>query len=369
MNSVSIEVIGDAFADVYCYLEAGLPSLGGDSRLTEPIHTVPGGSALNTTTHLASLIKYFGNEGRISNINLQSVINENDVYGKLIIDHAKTHNFRLINRRISNVPSCFVTSEAKKFAGEKSTGHCAVIVASNDRSFMTHLGCMEDFKGSHILPISSSPECTHQHVHIAGYYNIRGFWGCELANQLKLMRDSMKKTGTKLTISLVPQQDASNVWDGGLSEVLKYVDFLILNEDEAKSIARCQRDIDEATSNKKIANHFHESSPNTFVIVTRGSRGAVVFHSGDITLDQSSPRQITNPLDPTGAGDAFASGFIYGLLDSCGAVATNDTITIPSVLKQALRWGCALGTCNVLVKGASTTVSKHSIETMLQELG
>ena len=90
MENISIEVIGDAFADVYCYLQSGLPSLGGDSRLTEPIHTVAGGSGLNTTTHLASLFRYFdaGNLSTKDIISLQTAINENDIYGKLIIDLA-----------------------------------------------------------------------------------------------------------------------------------------------------------------------------------------------------------------------------------------------------------------------------------------
>lgn len=65
--------------------------------------------------------------------------------------------------------------------GDKSTGHCAVIVSKGDRSFMTHVGCMEDFRGSHVLTNfmgqidSKDIPSTHGHVHIAGYYNLEGF--------------------------------------------------------------------------------------------------------------------------------------------------------------------------------------------------
>ena len=371
-NNISIEVIGDAFADVYCYLQSGLPSLGGDSRLTEPIHTVAGGSGLNTTTHLASLFRYFdaGNLSTKDIISLQTAINENDIYGKLIIDHSNAHNFKLINRRTSEVPNCFIgTSEAKKIAREKSTGHCAVIVASNDRSFMTHLGCMEDFQGSHILQSNISSECRYKHVHIAGYFNIPGFWDGQLATQLEMMRDSIKKSGgTKLTISLVPQYDATCKWNGGLRDVLKFVDFLILSELEAKYIAGCADQNDEDICIKRIIQHFLEWSPSTFVTITRGSRGASVLYQGNIIACQCTPRQITNPIDPTGAGDAFAAGFIYCLAQTNGVTKTSgDTFRLDEI-KKALKWGCAMGTCNVQIRGASQPCAKQDINTMLREI-
>ncbi len=86
---LSIEVIGDAFADIYCYLEADMPKHGGDSRLREPIHTVAGGSGLNTATHVSSLLSQFwrneiADKPRTSNVSLQAVINENDEHGSLI---------------------------------------------------------------------------------------------------------------------------------------------------------------------------------------------------------------------------------------------------------------------------------------------
>ena len=358
MENLSIDVIGDAFADVYCFLESGLPTLGGDSRLTEPISTVPGGSALNTTTHLASLIRYFigGNSDKLS---LQTVVNENDVYGKLIIDHAAQHNFKLINRRISNVPSCFIgTSDAQKF-GDKSTGHCAVIVAGGDRSFMTHLGCMEDFRGSHILMSSPSPEVTRQHVHISGYFNIPGFWHGELANQLAMMQENAKKENKMLTISLVPQQDATDRWDGGLKEVLRYIDFLILNEVEARFIAGCTSEGNETKCTNIIAQYFNEVNPKTVVIVTMGCKGVTAFQSGNKTFYQSAPREISSPLDPTGAGDAFAAGFLYGILNYPES----------NKVKTGLQWGCAMGTCDVMVRGASTLCSKQNIETLLKDCG
>lgn len=166
-----ISVVGDAFVDVYCYLHDETPEVvvGGDARLTKPITTRAGGSGINTATHLTSLIKHFGinNENAIG-VNCQSVVNENDAYGKLIIEHAKSQGFNLLNRRVSDYPSCFFGTEEELSHGGKSTGHCAVIVAKGERSFMTHLGCIEDYKGSHIMDESINGSIDLQHVHVAG---------------------------------------------------------------------------------------------------------------------------------------------------------------------------------------------------------
>ncbi|KAL7543615.1 hypothetical protein ACHAXR_012921 [Thalassiosira sp. AJA248-18] len=245
---LSINIIGDAFADIYCYLEGKMPELGGDARLVQPMHTVAGGSALNTATHLSSLLRQFWmNESipRTSNVNLQTVINENDEYGKMIVAHVNRHQFTLSNRRVSNHPSCYLgTNEAvlQRQEGEKSTGHCAVIVSQGDRSFMTHLGCIADFRGSHILtnfldPRDNNGDPANHHVHIAGYYNISGFWDGELERKLAEMRQIQTKSQQRMTISLVVQHDATEKWNGGLLSLLQYVDFLILSEVEAKSIS------------------------------------------------------------------------------------------------------------------------------------
>ena len=239
-----------------------MPKHGGDSRLVQPMHTVAGGSALNTATHLSSLLRHFWIDGskddtpRTSNVNLQTVINENDEYGRMIASHCSIHQFMLINRRVSNHPSCYFGSNEAVLQSQKddkSTGHCAVIVSKGDRSFMTHLGCMEDFRGSHILTNfqdhhdDKNATNTHQHVHIAGYYNIDGFWDGRLASKLAEMRELETKTKKRMTVSLVPQQDATDKWDGGLLDILQYIDFLILSEVEAKNITKykCEDNEDE----------------------------------------------------------------------------------------------------------------------------
>jgi len=368
-----------------------MPEHGGDARLVQPIHTVAGGSGLNTATHLSSLLRHFWTNGsgdgdklpRTSNVNLQTVINENDDHGKLIASHCNRHEFALINRRVSSHPSCYCgTNEAalQSQAGDKSTGHCAVIVSKGDRSFMTHLGCMEDFRGSHILTnfryLDNKTETTitqnAQHVHIAGYYNIAGFWDGELAGKLAEMRETQTETNERISISLVPQQDATNQWDGGLLNILQYIDFLILSEIEVKNITKYQsgdkHDCNHSGLLKHVAHFSSSKVPMTCIIVTLGSKGAAAFHNGEIIHEQKTC-EIDNPTDPTGAGDAFAAGFLHGYL-SCQADMKDESgciITAESV-KAGMHYGCATGTSCIMVPGASVPSKKDNIERIFKSI-
>jgi sugar/nucleoside kinase (ribokinase family) len=207
-------------------------------------------------------------------------------------------------------------------------------------------------------------------VHFAGYFNIPGFWDGQLERKLEEIRRADATSKTKSTISLVPQHDATNKWDGGIIALLKYVDFLILSELEAQRISGYRSEHDKANEETEMVDQtaafFHKQSPSTFVVVTRGAKGAVALYGGKIVCSQSAAREIDNPVDPTGAGDAFAAGFLYGLVE-CDKEGTSTT-SVTSI-KRGLRYGCATGTCCVMISGASIPPSKHDIERVLNEMG
>ena len=342
------------------YLEDDTPEvvIGGDARLSQPMTTVAGGSGLNTATHLSSLINHFGIDDDTSSfqVNLQTVINENDQYGKLLASHARQHGFNLLNRRVSDFPSCFFgTEESTIQSGGKSTGHCAVIVAKGERSFMTHLGCIEDFRGSHIIDESINGYDL-QHLHVSGYYNIQGFWDGELKSKLA----EFKQRNKHVTVSLVPQHDATEKWDGGLLDVLEHVDFLILSEVEAKCISKYHHDSADQSFFEYAAGFFRDACPNTHVIITLGSDGCVCVHNGAMIKIATIKKQ---PVDPTGAGDAFAAGFVFGLLKCMGQEKDEG-----GTLKMSMIWGCATGTNCVMIRGASIPPEKLSIEQTLNDV-
>ena len=254
------------------------------------MNCVAGGSGLNTATHLNSLLRHFSFTDMIKdvqsiNVSLHSALNESDDYGRLLLNHAFEQGFQFINcrkgyRRLTDndnddsVTGCDYNtgssnsvvrnghdSEAINSAPELSTGHCIVIVSQGDRSFMTHLGVMGNFSASDIRTDElvnmyykkeqgeEPPLSHHRHIHVAGYYNIPGFFNGNLKEKLEFVRakrselndNSSGKWMATTTMSLVPQHDATNEWDGGLLDLLPGIDFLILSSVEAKHISETNR--------------------------------------------------------------------------------------------------------------------------------
>ena len=96
--------------------------------------------------------------------------------------------------------------------------------------------------------------------------------------------------------------------------VSDHVDILFSNEDEIKSLYQVKT-FDEAV--QKVRGR------SGIVAVTRGSHGSVVI-SGDETYVLPSEK-VQNIVDTTGAGDAYAAGFLHGLaqgedLETCGRI-------------------------------------------------
>lgn len=89
-----------------------------------------------------------------------------------------------------------------------------------------------------------------------------------------------------------------------LIPLLNLIDFLLLNKTEAETLTGLDFD------NKKFWSTLSNISPPIFS-VTNGRQGAFVF------VDQKhyfSPSIKVKPVDETGAGDAFGSAFVAGLI-------------------------------------------------------
>ena len=350
-------IIGDAFVDIVCHCAHGMPVLGGDALLQSPVQSFPGGSAVNTATHLASLLrmtKSTSNEGGnldlVRQVQLFTAFGD-DSYGVLLQQHAREHNFDMTN--------CAPVVD-DKVSGE--TAHCVAIVANGDRSFLSHRGCMELYvceglcsKVFRNIPNRVKPQS--QYIHISGYYNIPNFWYGKLTDQLIQMKDQNRKNNIRTVVSLVPQYDASGKWDGGIIDTVKScnIDFFIMNETEAYAITK-RSTLDE------VAEFLGTTLPQTYAVVTQGRQGAVVFYQGKQIMSQST---ITvNVVDTTGAGDAFVAGFMDGFLTILDQIEKEDIYhdMFLKGISEGLKRGCAVGTANVMTLGASNPPPKSLIE-------
>ncbi len=133
--------------------------------------------------------------------------------------------------------------------------------------------------------------------------------------------------------------DTMNYWIEKKREMVKElimkVDVLLLNDAEA-----CQ--LTGESNCVKAGRMIVEEGPRT-VIVKRGEFGAMMFHGKSIFALPSLP--LDRVVDPTGAGDSFAGGFV-------GFLSSRKQITDTS-LKRAVAYG------NVM---ASFAVQNFSIE-------
>jgi len=133
--------------------------------------------------------------------------------------------------------------------------------------------------------------------------------------------------------------DTMNFWIDGsreaLEKVLKEVDILLINESEAKSLSRENNIL-------KAAGVIVSMGPGT-VVIKRGEFGSLLIAPNICVPVPAMP--IEGVVDPTGAGDTFAGGFL-GYLASQG-----------NLEDESLRHAMLLGTIM-----ASFTIESFGIE-------
>ncbi len=98
--------------------------------------------------------------------------------------------------------------------------------------------------------------------------------------------------------------DTMNLWidsaRADLLQVLQRIDLLILNDEEARMLAG-------EHNLPKAARAIAQMGPR-IVIVKRGDSGALLFHPDGVFAAPAYPLEAV--VDPTGAGDTFAGGFM-----------------------------------------------------------
>ncbi|MEX2155060.1 MAG: PfkB family carbohydrate kinase [Gemmatimonadaceae bacterium] len=137
--------------------------------------------------------------------------------------------------------------------------------------------------------------------------------------------------------------DTMNFWIESrrpdLLKLLERVDCVTLNDGEARQLTDCFNLI-------KAARWIMQRGPK-LVVIKKGEHGAFMFSGDTVFFAPAYP--LEEVFDPTGAGDAFAGGFMGYLARSGDLSETN--------LRRAVIYGSAMG---------SFAVEKFSIERLLE---
>lgn len=122
--------------------------------------------------------------------------------------------------------------------------------------------------------------------------------------------------------------DTMNFWMNialdSLKEVLKKIDILIINDEEARQLSG-------EHSLVKAAKIIHDMGPR-FLVIKKGEHGALLFEGDKLFFAPALPLQEV--IDPTGAGDTFAGGFMGYLTKTKDLSFSN--------LKRAIIYGSAM---------------------------
>ncbi len=241
---------------------------------------VPGGSACNTIVGVGQL----GGDCRL--------------VGKLGED--EPGEFFRKGLQAANVEPCLTTSGT-------STGQVLSIVTPDaERTMFTYLGASAEMTREEITPEQFDGAGI---VHVEGYLLFNH-------DLIKTVMEQATAAGAMISLDLASFTvvEASQEYLGELVD--QYVDILLANEDEARAFTGLD---DESKALQALAER------SEYAVLKIGKRGSLVAHGGEVI--SVAPIGDGSAVDTTGAGDLWASGFLYGLVHglpmaACGALGS-----------------------------------------------
>ncbi len=187
------------------------------------------------------------------------------------------------------------------------------IAAPKDRALMSYLGNLDDL-GDELLDGALLSET--RHIHIGSFF----FQHERQPLFVKLFKKAREKG---VTTSLDVGWDATENWDYGIRELLKYTDLFFPNESEAMAITRRQDVVSAACELAKCCGT---------AVVKCGRDGSILYERDTLLRCPTYPKYEAK--DPTGAGDSYNAGFLYAYLKGCP-------------MKTCMRYGSATASLRV----------------------
>lgn len=280
---------------------AAMPPSGG--IVTTPrIELTIGGSAANVAVDVAKL----GLRGGIA-----ALIGD-DPLGQFVRDS--------LQRERVNCDHLAVTASAQ------TASTLIVNVQGEDRRFIHAVGANAEFTGE---TLTREVLREFRILCVGGFGLNPQLSGAHVRRVFRIARELGVTTVLDVVIS-----DPAPAWEM-LQEVLPETDLFLPNQDEGRLILG----LDDP---QEQARRFSSAGAKT-VIVTRGSRGSILFDGHQMWEATAFP---VDQVDGTGGGDAFVAGYVYGLLKSASPTA-------------CLAYGAAMGASCVRAAGATTSVFRR----------
>lgn len=215
-------------------------------------------------------------------------------------------------------------TEAKLISADKTSGNCKVLITPDgERTMCTYLGAAIDL---------CAEDLCNEMFEGYDYFHIEGY----LVQNHALMRQSLelaKRHGMTVSLDMASFNVVAEN-KAFLDEIMhKYVDIIFANEEEAKTFT--------GKEPREALDIFAEIC--NIAVVKIGAAGSYVKQKNK--FHRILPISA-NAIDATGAGDLYASGFLYGIaknmpLETCGAIGSLCAGNIVEVIGTKLeseRW-------------------------------
>ncbi|HTZ82867.1 MAG TPA: sugar kinase [Candidatus Acidoferrales bacterium] len=264
MPRFDVTIAGELNLDLILY---GLPEQLEPERelLADRMMLTLGSSSAIVAHNLAALRSRVGFQSRIGD----------DPLGRISLERLKEGNVDVSKVRV--VP------------GATTTGLTVILHHEQWRNILTYAGTIAELRWE---DLDLDYLADSRHFHLSSYYLQKS-----LQPRVAELFQYLKAKG--LTISLDTNDDPDDRWQGGLKDILKYVDVFLPNEREACKAAGTE-DLELAI--RKLS----ELVP--LLVVKLGRKGAMAQRGAERLT--ASTREVV-PVDSVGAGDSFDAGFLH----------------------------------------------------------
>jgi sugar/nucleoside kinase (ribokinase family) len=289
---------GILVADIFVPPLPALPEAG-QLLATDDFLIDTGGCAANVATGLARLGAATAVAGKVGQ----------DAFGEFIVQDLASKGIDT-----SHITRSSVTGSSKTVI---------LPVVGQDRRFIHTFGANAEFS---VSEIAGSLSAATRILYLGGYLILPGVQRDALADLLRRVKE--RGIVTVLDVAVPRGGDASMA---ALDPILPHVDYFLPNDEEAEALTG-------ESEPSRQAERFLAAGCKT-AIITRGDRGTLLV---DAERALRAPVFPIDYVDGSGAGDAFAAGFLLGLHERWSAV---ETLRFASAVGASAcrRLGCTTG--------------------------